>query len=78
MNNGNFPAYPVSKTANSSFGGGSQMNGMTYRQLLVAQIAPVCVKHFLNDVDWQDYDDMAGSIMMMVDAIIAAERETTK
>lgn len=68
---GNFPAYPV-----ISQGSGPQINGMTLRQHLVAQITPVCVKHFLNGVDWEDYDDMAGTIMMMVDAIIAAERET--
>ncbi|MDV2871374.1 hypothetical protein [Phytobacter diazotrophicus] len=78
MSNGKFPTSPVSNAANSSVGGGPQMNGMTYRQLLVAQITPVCVNHFLNDVDWEDYDDMAGSIMMMVDVIIAAERETSK
>ncbi|MHB9322946.1 hypothetical protein ACP3TG_28240 [Phytobacter diazotrophicus] len=71
MKDGNFPAYPV-----ISQGAGPQMNGMTWRQHLVAQVTPVCVKHFLNGVDWEDYDDMAGTIMMMVDAIIAAERET--
>lgn len=76
MSNGNFPAYPVHRAGAPAIGGGSQQNG--YRQHLVAQITPVCVKHFLNDVDWQDYDDMAGSIMMMVDAIIAAEQETSE
>lgn len=78
MSNGKFPAYPVSNAANSSVGGGPQMNGMTYRQLLLAQITPVCVKHFLNDVDWEDYDDMAATMLGMVDAIIAAEQETSE
>ncbi|VTP13185.1 hypothetical protein PUATCC27989T_01019 [Phytobacter ursingii] len=53
-------------------------NGITYRQLLVAQIAPVFANRFLNNDDWQDYDDMAGSIMMMADAIITAEQETSE
>lgn len=52
--------------------------GMTYRQHLLAQITPVCVKHFLNDVDWEDYDDMAATMLGMVDAIITAEQETSE
>ena len=52
--------------------------GMTYRQHLLTQITPVCVKHFLNDVDWEDYDDMAATMLGMVDAIIAAEQETSE
>lgn len=78
MSNGKFPAYPVRNAANSSVGGGPQMNSMTYRQLLLAQITPACVKHFLNDVDWEDYDDMAATMLGMVDAIIAAEQETSE
>ncbi|EPT4026323.1 hypothetical protein ACVQMG_004644 [Enterobacter roggenkampii] len=52
--------------------------GITYRQHLVAQIAPVCMQHFLNDIDWKNYDEMAGAVMMVVDAIIDAERETSE
>jgi hypothetical protein len=32
---------------------------------------------FSNDA-WQDYDDLARTLMMAVDAIIEAEREITK
>jgi hypothetical protein len=32
----------------------------------------------LNDVDWEDYDDMAATMLGMVDAIIAAEQETSE
>lgn len=53
------------------------VTSMTYHQYLLAQIAPVCVKHFLNDVDWQDYDDMAMTMLGMVDAMIKAEKETS-
>lgn len=56
--------------------GTSTPTGITYCQHLVAQIAPVCMRHFLNDIDWKDYDEMAGAMMMAVDAIIDAERET--
>lgn len=78
MSNGNFPAYPVSNPANSSFGGGPQQNGMTYRQYLVAQLAPVALNAFFSHDAWSGYDEMAGSLMNAVDAILAAERETTE
>ncbi|HAK8511629.1 TPA: hypothetical protein H2W85_003192 [Salmonella enterica] len=32
---------------------------------------------FSNDA-WQDYDDLASTLVMTVDAIIEAERETAK
>ncbi|WES69125.1 hypothetical protein [Superficieibacter sp. HKU1] len=51
---------------------------MTYRQHLVAMLAPVILDAFLNQDAWCDYDEMAGSLMHAVDAIIEAEQETTE
>ncbi|WP_167854239.1 hypothetical protein [Escherichia sp. E1130] len=51
---------------------------MTYRQYLVSQLAPVVAAQFFESNAWDDYDDMAGSLMMMVDSIIEAEKETAK
>ncbi len=74
MSNGNFPVFPVA--ARSGCGLGS--NGMTYRQHLVAQIAPVMLTNFFSNDAWQDYDDLAKTLVMAVDAIIEAERETAE
>lgn len=52
--------------------------GMTYRQHLVSQLAPVIAAQFFESSAWTDYDDMAGSLVMMVDSIIDAEKETTR
>lgn len=70
MSNGNFPIFPVPARPGCRLGD----KCMTYRQHLLAQIAPVCVKHFLNDVDWEDYDDMAITMLGIVDAMIKAEK----
>ncbi|EPQ0592990.1 MULTISPECIES: hypothetical protein [unclassified Citrobacter freundii complex] len=51
---------------------------MTYRQYLVSQLAPVIAAQFFESSAWTDYDDMGGSLMMMVDSIIEAEKETTQ
>ena len=70
MNNKQSLASPCVKEALS--------NGITYRQLLVAQIAPAFVDAFFNHDVWDNYDEMAGSLMNAVDALLAAERETTE
>lgn len=70
MSNDKNPTFPGHRDAAPS--------GITYRQYLLAQIAPVCVKHFLNDVDWENYDDMAITMLGMVDAMIKAEKETSE
>lgn len=75
MSNGNFPAYPVHTSGNPAIGGGPQQTGMTYRQHLAAQIAPAALDAFFNHDAWVNYDEMAGSLMNAVDAIIAAEQE---
>lgn len=69
MSNDKNPEFPSHSDATLSV--------MTYRQYLLARIAPVCVKHFLNDVDWENYDDMAMTMLGMVDAMIKAEKETS-
>ncbi|HCI4354587.1 TPA: hypothetical protein ACX3KG_003597 [Raoultella ornithinolytica] len=52
--------------------------GMTYRQYLTAQIAPVMLTNFFSNDAWQDYDDLARTMVMAVDSIIEAEQETAK
>ncbi|GJL37363.1 hypothetical protein TUM17576_41830 [Enterobacter hormaechei] len=74
MNNGNFPTFPVA--ARPGCGLGSK--GMTYRQHLVAQLAPAFVDAFFNHDTRENYDEMAGSLMNAVDAILDAERETSE
>lgn len=74
MSNGNFPTFPV--PAHS----GCRINskGMTYRQHLIAQLAPIVMDAFFNQDFWENYNEMAGSLMNAVDAIVAAEQETSK
>ncbi|EGI5054363.1 hypothetical protein CRQ31_19145 [Salmonella enterica subsp. enterica serovar Worthington] len=74
MSNGNFSVFPV--VARPGCGRGS--DGMTYRQHLVVQIAPIMLTNFFSNDAWQDYDDLVRTLVMAVDAIIEAERETTK
>ncbi|EIF1928660.1 hypothetical protein LD351_003543, partial [Salmonella enterica] len=52
--------------------------GMTYRQYLASCLAPVMLTNFLSNDAWQDYDDLASTLMMAVDAIIEAEQESAK
>ena len=68
MSNGRHYAYP--NPSNTTPG------GMTYRQHLVAQIAPAMLANFFSNDAWTDYDDLARTLMMAVDAIIEAEQET--
>ncbi|EPY4330024.1 hypothetical protein ACXDJA_005910 [Klebsiella variicola] len=70
MSNGQHYAYP--NPSNGTPG------GMTYRQHLTAQIAPVMLTNFFSNDAWTDYDDLARTLMMAVDAIIEAEQETAK
>ena len=49
---------------------------LTYRQYLTARIAPNFVDAFFEHDAWSDYDELAGSLMNAVDAILAAEKET--
>lgn len=70
MNKGQQPAYPCPRI--------DTPRGMTYRQHLVSQLAPVIAAQFFESSAWTDYDDMAGSLMMMVDSIIEAEKETAR
>lgn len=70
MNKGQQPAYPCPRI--------DTPRGMTYRQHLVSQLAPVITAQFFESSAWIDYDDMAGSLMMMVDRIIEAEKETAR
>lgn len=70
MNNNQYLPSPCAKEALS--------NGIAYRQLLVAQIAPAFVDAFFNHDAWDNYDEMAGSLMNAVDAILDAERETSE
>lgn len=68
MTEGQHPAYPCPSNATPF--------GMTYRQHLVSQLAPVIAAQFFDSSAWTDYDDMAGSLMMLVDSIIDAEKES--
>lgn len=70
MKTGQQPAYPCPRT--------DSPQGMTYRQYLVSQLATVVAAQFFESSAWTDYDDMAGSLMMMVDSIIEAEKETAQ
>lgn len=70
MKTGRQPAYPCPSNATPS--------GMTYRQHLVCQLSPVLAAQFFESSAWTDYDDMAGSLMMMVDSIIEGEKETAR
>ncbi|MDV1015096.1 MULTISPECIES: hypothetical protein [Klebsiella] len=68
MRNGQHYAYPSPSNATPG--------GMTYRQHLIAQIAPVMLADFFSNDAWADYDDLARTLVMAVDAIIEAEQET--
>ncbi len=70
MSNGQHYAYPNPSNATPG--------GMTYRQHLVAQLAPVMLANFYSNDVWMDYDDLARILMMAVDAIIEAEQETAE
>ncbi|CAH3504742.1 TPA: hypothetical protein P1K58_003059 [Enterobacter kobei] len=70
MSKGQQPAYPCPSNATPF--------GMTYRQHLVCQLAPVLAAQFFESSAWTDYDDLAGSLMMMADCIIEAEKETAQ
>lgn len=68
MKKGQHSAYPCARI--------DTPRGMTYRQHLVCQLAPVVAAQHFESNAWSDYDDMAGSLMMMVDSILEAEKET--
>ncbi|EBC2542930.1 hypothetical protein SFF17_000024 [Salmonella enterica] len=70
MKNGLHYAYPNPSSATPG--------EMTYRQYLASCLAPVMLTNFLSNDAWQDYDDLASTLMMAVDAIIEAEQESTK
>ncbi|HGV9335233.1 TPA: hypothetical protein ACNOIO_002422 [Raoultella planticola] len=70
MSNGQHYAYPNPSNATPG--------GMTYRQHLTAQIAPAMLANFFSNDAWTDYDDLARTLMMAVDAIIEAEQETAE
>ncbi|MCL5589863.1 hypothetical protein [Enterobacter roggenkampii] len=70
MKKGQHSAYPCARI--------DTPRGMTYRQHLVSQLAPVVAAQFFESSAWIDYDDLAGSLMMMVDSIIEAEKETAQ
>ncbi|BBE77559.1 MULTISPECIES: hypothetical protein [Phytobacter] len=74
MSNGNFPTFPVPARPGCGLGD----KGMTYRQHLIAQLAPIVMDAFFNQDFWENYNEMAGSLMNAVDAIVAAEQETSK
>lgn len=63
----NSPAYPCSRNDTAS--------GMTYRQHLIAQLAPIALDAFFNHDAWNDYGEMAKSLINAVDSIIEAEQE---
>ncbi|HGY5830421.1 TPA: hypothetical protein ACNV5T_004216 [Klebsiella michiganensis] len=67
MSNGQHYAYPNPSNATPG--------GMTYRQHLIAQLAPVMLAEFFSNDAWTDYDDLARTLVMAVDAIIEAEQE---
>ncbi|EBW8074709.1 hypothetical protein AUB33_09580 [Salmonella enterica subsp. enterica serovar Hadar] len=52
--------------------------GMTYRQYLTSCLAPVMLTNFFSNDAWQNYDDLASTLVMAVDAIIEAEQESAK
>lgn len=68
MSNGKQPAFPCHRSDHTP-------SGMTFRQYLVSQLAPVMLKSFFNHDAWSDYDDAARSLMNFVDAIIEAEQK---
>ncbi|TNL10472.1 hypothetical protein CYD30_10065 [Kosakonia cowanii] len=68
MKKGQHSAYPCARI--------DTPRGMTYRQHLVSQLAPVIAVQFFESSAWSDYNDMARSLMTMVDRIIEAEKET--
>lgn len=51
MSNGQHYAYPNPSNATPC--------GMTYRQHLIAQLAPVMLAEFFSNDAWTDYDDLA-------------------
>lgn len=68
MKKGQHSAYPCARI--------DTPRGMTYRQHLTCQLAPIIAAQFFGNSAWDDYDDMARSLMMMVDSIIEDEKET--
>ncbi|HBM2838985.1 hypothetical protein [Enterobacter hormaechei] len=70
MKKGQHSAFPCART--------DTPRGMTYRQYLVCQFAPVLAAQFFENSAWTDYDDFARSLMMMTDSIIEAEKETAQ
>lgn len=70
MSNGRHYAYPNPSNATPG--------GMTYRQYLTAQIAPIMLTNFFSNDAWTDYDDLARALAMAADAIIEAEQDTAK
>ena len=67
MSSGNKKAYPCPSNATPQ--------GMTYRQHLIAQMAPAALTAFYAHDAWADYDDMAESLMNAVDAILEVESD---
>ncbi|ENS4071266.1 hypothetical protein ACEW9T_001001 [Enterobacter hormaechei] len=70
MKKGQHSAFPCART--------DTPRGMTYRQYLVCQLAPLLAAQFFENSAWTDYDDFARSLMMMTDSIIEAEKETAQ
>lgn len=70
MKKGQHSAYPCARI--------DTPRGMTYRQHLISQLAPVLAAQFFESSAWTDYDDLASSLMMMADSIIEAEKETAQ
>lgn len=66
MKKGQHPAYPCPRV--------DTPRGMTYRQHMVSQLAPVVATQFFANGALSNYDQMANSLMMMVDSIIEAEK----
>lgn len=67
MSNGRKKAYPCPSNATPQ--------GMTYRQYLIAQVTPAVFAAGLNNDAWNDYDDLAITVIGIVDAVLRAECE---
>ncbi|MGG4625201.1 hypothetical protein ACLPHD_12635 [Serratia odorifera] len=48
-------------------------SGMSYRQYLIAQMAPAALTAFYEHDAWEDYQDMAKSLMCAVNELLQAE-----
>lgn len=66
MKKGQHPAYPCPRV--------DTPRGMTYRQHMVSQLAPVFATQFFATGGGSDYGDMVNALMIMVDSLIEAEK----